>query len=66
MKTIFLVLELLLPGNERPIHGELDMPSLEVCTKRAELFMRTFEQENPEGGEAMAGCVVKIPPKRDS
>lgn len=66
MKAIVLVLELFLPGNATPIHGELDMPSLEVCIARAERFIKTFDTENPEGGQAMAGCIVKIPPKRES
>ena len=66
MKTVLLILELFLPGNERPIHGEIEMPGIVECQHRAAQFIDTFAKENPEGGQAMAGCVVKIPPKRDA
>jgi hypothetical protein len=42
------------------------MPSYEVCAERAHHFLETFQKENPEGGQAMAGCVLLIPPKKDS
>lgn len=64
--AFLLVLQLALPGYEEPIRGQIEMPSYEVCAKRAAQFLETFQNENPEGGQAMAGCVVIIPPKRES
>lgn len=64
--TFLLILHLGLAGYDEPVKGTIEMPSYEVYAQQAAHFLETFQKENPEGGEAMAGCVIAVAPKREA
>jgi hypothetical protein len=67
VEVYLLVLQLALPQYDEPITGEIEMASFAECQERAALFLESFRQQmTDDGGEAMAGCVVKIARKQDA
>lgn len=66
MESYLLILHLALPGYEVPLRGQIDMPSLADCQRRAVLFLETFQKEATDGGQAMAGCAVVRAPRQDA